>query len=122
MRYEISATVPLEAAHSLDMAGNPAHNRQIHGHSFLVTAVVAADALNDKGWIVSLEKLESALREALAPLEHQLLNDVEGLGPSTMENIMTFVAGRMEKAGFAVSRMEIERPTLRQKAAFHPGR
>lgn len=120
MKYEISATLPLEAAHALDAPGNPAHNRQIHGHSYLVTAWVGADSVTDKGWVVSLEVLEEALRVALSPLEHSLLNDIEGLGPSTMENIMAFVARRLQSTGLPVTRMEIERPSLRQRAIYRP--
>jgi 6-pyruvoyltetrahydropterin/6-carboxytetrahydropterin synthase len=69
---------------------------------------------------MDLGKLERLLREILAELDHAVLNDVPGLEKPTFENILLWIESKMKAAGVAPSRLEIERPTLRQRAVYTP--
>lgn len=123
--FEISMTQSFEASHYLepeDGKGQP-HYRRIHGHSFIVTASVASAGTDAReGWVMDLGVLEKALKDALAGLDHTVLNEVPGLGAPTFENILLWIEARMREQGVQPSRLEIERPTMRQKCVYTPGR
>ena len=69
---------------------------------------------------MDLGALENLLRTILAELDHSILNDIPGLEKPTFENILLWIESKMKAAGVAPSRLEIERPTLRQRAVYTP--
>lgn len=80
-----------DAAHQLDAGpdGDPRY-RRMHGHSYQVE-VWLRGPLTARGWVVDMGELERGIAVAHDALDHRLLNDVEGLGIPTMENIARFV-------------------------------
>jgi 6-pyruvoyltetrahydropterin/6-carboxytetrahydropterin synthase len=120
--FEISATASFEASHFIEADAGSAHYRRVHGHSFLVTASVAAQAPDKDGWVMDLGALEDLLKRVLSGLDHTVLNDVPGLEKPTFEHILLWIESRMKEAGVFPSRLEIERPTLKQRAIYTPAR
>lgn len=118
--FEISASASFEASHYIEAETGAAHYRRMHGHSFVVTASVARAAPDSEGWVMDLGALESLLRATLSELDHAVLNDIPGLEKPTFENILLWIESRMKAQGVAPSRLEIERPTLRQRAVYTP--
>jgi 6-pyruvoyltetrahydropterin/6-carboxytetrahydropterin synthase len=47
--------------------------------------------LTEHGWVVDMGDLQRRIEVARDALDHRMLNDVEGLGIPTMENIARFV-------------------------------
>jgi len=47
------------------------------------------------GWVVDMGDLERRLQLVHVELDHRFLNDVDGLGAPTMENIAAFVWGKL---------------------------
>jgi len=80
-----------DAAHQLDAGpgGDPRY-RRVHGHSYQVEVWVRGP-LTERGWVVDMGDLERRIEVARDALDHRMLNDVEGLGIPTMENIARFV-------------------------------
>lgn len=120
--FELAVTTSFEASHLVDASGAPESYRRVHGHSFVVTAVVAAEEPGPEGWVMDLGALEAALQEAVAPLDHSLLNDIPGLERPTFERLLPWIDARLRALGVSASRIDVERPTLRQKASYSPGR
>jgi 6-pyruvoyltetrahydropterin/6-carboxytetrahydropterin synthase len=120
--FEISASASFEASHYIEAESGAEHYRKVHGHSFVVTASVARHEPDSEGWVMDLGALEGLLRNILAELDHAVLNDIEGLEKPTFENILLWIEAKMKAAGVAPSRLEIERPTLRQRAVYTPPR
>lgn len=118
--FEISASASFEASHYIEAPEGAAHYRRVHGHSFVVTASVARSEPDSDGWVMDLGALESLLRTILAGLDHAVLNDIPGLEKPTFENILLWIEARMKAQGVFPSRLEIERPTLRQRAVYTP--
>jgi 6-pyruvoyltetrahydropterin/6-carboxytetrahydropterin synthase len=118
--FEISASASFEASHYIEAEAGAAHYRRVHGHSFVVTASVARPAPDSEGWVMDLGRLEDLLKTILAELDHSVLNDIPGLEKPTFENILLWIESKMKAAGVAPSRLEIERPTLRQRAVYTP--
>jgi 6-pyruvoyltetrahydropterin/6-carboxytetrahydropterin synthase len=118
--FEISASASFEASHYIEAEAGAPHYRRVHGHSFVVTASVASQRPDSEGWVMDLGALEDLLKTILAELDHSVLNDVPGLEKPTFENILLWIESKMKAAGVAPSRLEIERPTLRQRAVYTP--
>ncbi|WHZ17964.1 MAG: 6-carboxytetrahydropterin synthase QueD [Rhodanobacteraceae bacterium] len=80
-----------DAAHRLDAGddGDPRY-RRVHGHSYQVE-VWLRGPLTERGWVVDMGDLERRIGVARDALDHRMLNEVEGLGIPTMENIAAFV-------------------------------
>ena len=118
--FEISATASFEASHYIEADAGAAHYKRVHGHSFVVTASVASQHPDKDGWVMDLGQLEELLRRTLSELDHSVLNEVPGLEKPTFEHILLWIEGRMKAAGVTPSRLEIERPTLKQRAVYTP--
>lgn len=118
--FEISASASFEASHYIEAEAGAEHYKRVHGHSFVVTASVAKTTPDSEGWVMDLGKLEDLLRKVLSELDHAVLNDIPGLEKPTFENILLWIESEMKAAGIAPSRLEIERPTLRQRAVYTP--
>lgn len=119
--FEVSVSGSFEASHFIEAEGASRDYRRVHGHSFVVLAAVRGPAPSADGWILDLGIFETALKETLGELDHRLLNDVPGLERPTFENILMWIEARLKDKGFNPSRLEIERPTVRQKAVYIPG-
>lgn len=80
-----------DAAHHLD--GGPDTDpkyRRVHGHSYQVDVWLRGPR-TEFGWVVDMGELEARLQTARDLLDHRYLNEIEGLGPPTMENIAHLV-------------------------------
>ena len=80
-----------DAAHQLDAGpgGDPRY-RRLHGHSYQVEVWVRGPR-TQYGWVVDMGDLERRLADVHAQLDHRFLNEIEELGPPTMENIAAYV-------------------------------
>ncbi|MGA9342187.1 MAG: 6-carboxytetrahydropterin synthase [Rhodanobacteraceae bacterium] len=84
-----------DAAHQLDAGSDTCpHYRRLHGHSYQVEVWVRGPR-TEWGWVVDMGELERRLEVARDALDHRFLNEVEGLGSPTMENIAAFVWNRL---------------------------
>lgn len=118
--FEVSVTGSFEAAHIIDTPAGAAGYKRMHGHSFVVTASVASRTPDKDGWVMDLGALEDLLKRTLAALDHTVLNEVPGLEKPTFEHILLWIESRMKAEGISPSRLEIERPTLKQRAVYTP--
>lgn len=89
--FEVWKEFRFDAAHTLDAGpeGDPRY-RRMHGHSYHVEVWVCGPT-NEKGWVMDMGDFEARINEAALLLDHYYLNDVQGLGAPTMENISAFV-------------------------------
>jgi 6-pyruvoyltetrahydropterin/6-carboxytetrahydropterin synthase len=120
--FEVSVSAAFEAAHYIEVRVGQDAYRNIHGHSFLVTASTAAETPNPEGWVIDLGAFEATLKEVVGHLDHSLLNDVPDLGQPTFENLLMWIDRALVERGVTCSRIEIERPILRQRAVYTPRR
>ena len=109
--WEVSQETYVAAAHQLRLA--PGAGENLHGHNWKIKAVVCADELDDRGFVVDFYDLGKGLRELVEPYEHVFLNEVapfDDVNP-TAENIARVVAdnlaARFDDGRVRVSRVEI---------------
>jgi 6-pyruvoyltetrahydropterin/6-carboxytetrahydropterin synthase len=95
--FEISTESTFSAAHHLNCYEGPCEN--VHGHNWLVRAVVRCETLNTIGIGIDFKTLRALLSDILKELDHSDLNTVfekQGLNPSS-ENCARYVYEKLEK-------------------------
>lgn len=116
--FEISKAVTFEAAHTLPPAPGRAGYARVHGHSFQLKATVAGQARPSEAWVEDLGRLAEALNAAAAELDHRLLNEIDGLGAPTLENIAVWAARRLQGDLPGLSAVEVARPSLSESCTL----
>lgn len=92
---EIFKEFTFEAAHRLPHVP-PGHKcARLHGHSFRVAVHVAGDVIEDQGWVMDFAEIKRAVAPVLDVLDHNYLNDVEGLENPTSENLASWIWRRL---------------------------
>ena len=112
---EISQTFGFDAAHHLN-AGAP-ENRRMHGHSFQAEVTLRGSAGAD-GFLRDFGEVDAVLKAIRENLDHHLLNEVEGLGNPTLENIARFIHARAKALLPEVARVRVERPSYGQSCTY----
>jgi 6-pyruvoyltetrahydropterin/6-carboxytetrahydropterin synthase len=68
---------------------------RLHGHSFRVEIHVKGNVEPESGWIIDFAEIDNAFRPLFAQLDHQYLNEVEGLSNPTSENLAQWIWSRI---------------------------
>ncbi|BAF59584.1 MAG: 6-carboxytetrahydropterin synthase QueD [Pelotomaculum sp.] len=97
--YEIVVRTSFAAAHSIKGYDGPCS--RMHGHTWLVEAVLRGGQLDQKGMLVDFKEVKNILRSAVGELDHQNLNEIKpfagGSGDSpTAENIARYLFCRIK--------------------------
>jgi 6-pyruvoyltetrahydropterin/6-carboxytetrahydropterin synthase len=107
--HELGKQFRFDAAHSLERAIDAESSRRVHGHSYRAEVVVRGEPDPATGMILDLGLFERALQAARDGLDHHLLDEVEGLGPPTMENLAAWVWRTVKPACPGLCRVVIHR-------------
>jgi 6-pyruvoyltetrahydropterin/6-carboxytetrahydropterin synthase len=115
--FEITKAATFDAAHYIQQ-GEPDHRyRRLHGHSFRVEASVRGSAAAE-GWVVDLDRLDTALKAVATELDHGLLNDKPGLEVPTLERLCLYFVERLRPAFPGLSRIVVSRPTINESCSL----
>lgn len=85
--FELSKQFRFDAAHTLDRVIDTESSRRIHGHSYRAEVTVRGRSDPVTGMVVDLGILERAMDGARDALDHRFLDEINDLGPATMENL-----------------------------------
>lgn len=116
MRFEIEKDFQFEAAHYFGHADANDIFKHIHGHSFRGTVTIIGDAQEDKGWVRDLWKIEQIIKSVVEPLDHSLLNEVEGLEQPALEQIAAWIFERLAPQLPGLACVEVGRPSCGERA------
>lgn len=94
--FELSKEFRFDAAHTLNRVIETESSRRIHGHSYRAQVTVRGTPDPETGMIVDLGLLSRLMEDARQALDHHFLDEVEGLGPATMENLSTWIWRRLD--------------------------
>lgn len=92
---ELYKQFTIEAAHRLPHAPEGHKCRRLHGHSFRVTVHVAGPLDSKYGWITDFADITKAFAPLYEILDHQFLNEIEGLENPTSENLCRWIWDRL---------------------------
>jgi 6-pyruvoyltetrahydropterin/6-carboxytetrahydropterin synthase len=109
LRCELSQRFYFEAAHTLHRTIDAEGSLRIHGHTYEAEVTVAGTPSASNGMIVDLAYLRSEIARVRDILDHRFLDEVQGLGPATLENLCLFVRGQLIDAVPGLCAVMVER-------------
>jgi 6-pyruvoyltetrahydropterin/6-carboxytetrahydropterin synthase len=109
MTYELTQRFFFEAAHTLTREVEAAGSKRVHGHTYFAELTVAGEPDKRTGMVMDLARLRALAEHARSLLDHRLLNEVEGIGPPTLENLCAFLWRAFESQGCTPSRVVVRR-------------
>jgi 6-pyruvoyltetrahydropterin/6-carboxytetrahydropterin synthase len=107
-----------EAAHFLPSAAPGTANARVHGHSFRARVTIDGTPAADTGLIFHFDELAAAMRDAHDALDHQLLNEVEGLQTPTLERIAEWLWHRLQNRVPGLAEIEIARDSCGEGCVY----
>ena len=116
LNFHIEKDFQFEASHYFEHEDANELFKKIHGHSFKGTICITGPAQDDKGWIRDLWKIEQIVNETIKPLDHAILNDVDGLEQPALEQIAKWVFARLEPQLPGLTFVEVGRPSCGERA------
>ena len=92
---ELEKTFRFEAAHHLPNVA-PGHRcARVHGHSYAVTIRVKGPMDPQKGWLMDFGEIGRVVSPWIDKLDHQSLNDLDGLENPTTEVLAVWIWDRV---------------------------
>ena len=85
-----------EAAHRLPNTPEGHKCRRLHGHSFRVEVHLKGKVEAETGWVRDFADISTAFEPLHKLLDHQFLNEVEGLQNPTSENVARWIWRRLK--------------------------
>lgn len=93
---ELVKVFQIEAAHRLPNVPPDHKCRRLHGHSFRIEVRIEGPIDPQLGWVMDFADLNEAFHPLFEQLDHNCLNDVEGLENPTSENLARWVWQRLK--------------------------
>ena len=93
--FELTKAFRFDSAHTLERTIHADGSRRIHGHSYRAEVTLRGRPDRATGMILDTSRFGLLLEGVREALDHRLLDEVEGLGPGTLENLATFIWGRL---------------------------
>ena len=113
---ELTQEFGFDAAHFL--GAGAVENQRLHGHSFYVEVTLRGEPNAATGFLRDLGEVKAALDRVRESLDHRLLNEVEGLGVPTLENLARYIYMRAKASLPEVTRVKIRRPSYGQACVY----
>lgn len=95
MSYEISQRFFFEAAHTLERQIDSVGSARIHGHTYQAEVSLVGEPDIATGMVMDIGVLRGRIEQVREQLDHRFLDEVEGLGIPTLENLCAFIARRL---------------------------
>lgn len=120
--FELVKEFRFEAAHTLNRAVGTEGSRRIHGHSYRAVVAIRGRADPATGMVVDLGLFEAALETARDGLDHHFLDEVDGLGPATLENLSLWIWRRVADGCAApLARVTVHRDSTGDACSYFGG-
>ena len=85
MRVRLERSYRFEAAHFLPKV-TPGHKcARMHGHSYTIEIVIEGEIDPELGWLIDFADIDEHAAPLVRLLDHQVLNEIEGLANPTSE-------------------------------------
>lgn len=87
-----------EAAHKLPNVPDGHKCGRLHGHSYKVRVSISGEVDTYTGWIIDFDEIKKAWKPLLNLLDHNYLNDIEGLENPTCEVLAKWIFNFMNNS------------------------
>ncbi|MEM8607238.1 MAG: 6-carboxytetrahydropterin synthase QueD [Myxococcota bacterium] len=92
---EIWKKFTFEAAHMLPNVPDGHKCKRLHGHSYHVQVHISGDLHPELAWVQDFAEIGKAFAPLHEQLDHNYLNEIEGLENPTSENIAKWIWDRL---------------------------
>lgn len=116
--YELTKEFRFDAAHTLQRDINADGSRRIHGHSFRAEVTLRGEPDPGSGMIIDTSHLERLLLDAHEALDHRFLDEINDLGPATMENLCAFIWRRLSPQIPSLHSVAVLRDSTKDRVTF----
>ncbi len=112
MSCEISQTFYFDAAHTLKREIEAGSSKRVHGHTYNAEVFISGRPDVQTGMVLDLGFVRREIALLREQLDHHMLDDVEGLGPPTLENLCQFIFRKLEPQLPAISAVRVWRVSV----------
>ena len=109
---EISQAFFFDAAHTLDRLIETAGSKRIHGHTYNAEVFLTGWPDSGTGMVMDLGLVRREVALLRERLDHHLLDEVDGLGPPTLENLCQFIFSNLLPALPALTSVRVWRVSM----------
>lgn len=106
---ELSQRFFFEAAHTLRRPVETESSLRIHGHTYEAEVTLSGQPDPDSGMLVDLAYVRQEIAKMRTMLDHRFLDEVDDLGPPTLENLCAFIRRQLQVSLPALCAVTIER-------------
>jgi len=117
--FELSKQFRFDAAHTLQRAIDTESSRRIHGHSYRAEVTIRGVPDTATGMLMDLGLLERVLDDTRLALDHRFLDEINDLGPATMENLCAWIWRRLAPSVPQLARVTVYRDSTGETCAFY---
>ncbi len=107
MNVRLVRKVGFEAAHRLPHVPEGHKCQRLHGHSFRVEIIVEGPVDQQTGWFIDYAVIDDAWAPLFDMLDHNYLNEVEGLENPTSEVLCGWLWERLSASLPALSKIVV---------------
>jgi 6-pyruvoyltetrahydropterin/6-carboxytetrahydropterin synthase len=116
--YELTKEFRFDAAHTLQRDIEAEGSRRIHGHSYRAEVTLRGAPDPVSGMIIDTSKLELLLAAARDALDHRFLDEINDLGPGTMENLCAYIWRKLEPEVPALHSVAVLRDSTADRVTY----
>ncbi len=120
MHCELSQRFYFESAHTLRRTIEAEGSRRVHGHTYHAEVFVRGEVDPASGMLIDLGYLRAIINQVREQLDHHLLDEVEGLGPATLENLCAYIYKQLAPQVPLLCAVTVERPASGDKCRYGP--
>ena len=91
---------------------------RLHGHSFKVEVYLRGEPEKGKDWVYDFGEIERHIAEIRAQLDHNYLNEIDGLQVPTLENISRWIWYQLDNVLPGLNRVCVRRGTCGEGCVF----
>jgi 6-pyruvoyltetrahydropterin/6-carboxytetrahydropterin synthase len=95
MRTRLERTFRFESAHFLPKVPQGHKCARMHGHSYQVDVVIEGEIDPALGWLVDFAEIDERVAPLVRKLDHQVLNEIDGLSNPTSELLAVWLWERL---------------------------
>ncbi|MGE5183485.1 MAG: 6-carboxytetrahydropterin synthase QueD [Acidobacteriota bacterium] len=97
MRTRLERSYRFEAAHFLPKVPAGHKCARMHGHSYLIEVAIEGEVDPGRGWVIDFADIDEAAMPLVRQLDHQILNEIDGLANPTSELLAAWWWQRLGK-------------------------
>lgn len=119
MTFELTKQFRFEAAHTLSDTTYGEGSRRIHGHSYRAEIAVRGVPDHRSGMILDLGVLERKLLTTKEALDHRFLDEINDLGPATLENLSAWIWDKLSPVANGLCRVTVFRDSCDESCTYY---